>query len=1006
MSDAKHLERRALSIFEECLEVAPDQRRAHIETRCARDAELLAIALRLLEIHAGENSDSLGSDRDPSDPGSSEPDPSDRDPSDPLAIVSAAAADFVRSNRPPLAQSGTRLGPWEVLERIGSGGMGEVFRGRRADGTFEREVAIKRLRPDSADSEILARFQRERRVLAALDHENIARLLDAGADDAGDPFLVMEYVRGERIDEYCDRRAFDVDRRIQLFLKVCDATQHAHRLGITHRDIKPANILVTGEGGHGQLGEPKLLDFGIAGVFGERRLANESTLTVDPLRYMTPAYASPEQLERRPLTAASDLYSLGIVLYELLTGLPPHELASCSPVEIERIVSEETPELPSRCVDSTRTPSERAPPDERARRRSATTVALRRELRGDLDRIVMMTLRKEPDRRYASVGDFADDLRRYLAGRPVRAQRDTLLYRTTRFVRRNRTPVALAALVLSAITAALVVSLDAKDDAEAARVAAEIDRGKAIAAQSLAEDGLADSDAVTAFLTEMLGSSDPWEMGRDVTVRAVLDRAATEVETRFGSRPLIAARIHAAIGRAYTRLGVLEPALEHAQRALDTFETQLPDSDARVRDVLFVLGMTHKTAGRFDLARSALERSLAATRLALGDDAVEVYSLENDIAGVMRSMGRYELAEPRFRAAIAGLERLRGPRSVTLCQVVNNLGLLLLQTRRFDEAHALLERARSLYAEHFDPDFPESLVVEHNLAKLLVEEKRFDEALTALEPLRPRFERVFGADHPQMTLTLNVLSTALAETGRRTEALEVRDTILESARSRHGPRSVEAGVAALRASELRFRMGSIEESEALTYEAMVILEALGSSANPDRALSLRAHSVTCNRLGRHAEAVADLLTSLDFLRSTESPDGEIARALFDLANLQARIGDAEGAIRSGREWLDVAAEERRRATDRALLVLKNTAAHLMNRGRRHEAAEFAIEAYLRACERHGASAPALLPFVDSLAKIHATGESAQSEFWQDERARLRGATSDSKSPTTAENQGK
>jgi serine/threonine protein kinase len=548
MADGADLERRALRIFEDALDRDERDRRAYLAEVAGQDRELLRAASRLLDEHDGVGGP-------PSTRGGS--------PRDPVAIASAAASRVVTA---PTRESvsGQRLGPWEIVERIGAGGMGEVFRGRRADGAFEREVAIKRVRAGVGDEEVVARFHRERRVLAALEHEHIARLLDAGTDESGDPFLVMEFVAGERLDEYCDRRRLDVEARIRTFLAICDATQHAHRLGVLHRDLKPANILVA-VSGDPPAGVPKLLDFGIAGVFGDRRLAGEPTLTIDALQYMTPAYASPEQLRREPLSPASDQYSLGVVLYELLTGTLPHDLGARSPAEMERIVSEESPPLPSQGIETQLTTPERPPPAERAARRSATTAALRRRLRGDLDRIVMMALRKEPERRYATVGDLAEDLRRFLDGRPVRAQRDTLRYRTLRFVRRNRAAVVIASSVLASITIALIVALDALAAARVARSDAEVDRGAAVAAKALAEQGLADSDAVTAFLTEMLASGDPWEMGRDVLVRDVLDRCAAEVEARFGSRPLIAARIHATIGRSYTRLGVLAPARLHAE---------------------------------------------------------------------------------------------------------------------------------------------------------------------------------------------------------------------------------------------------------------------------------------------------------------------------------------------------------------------------------------------------------------------------------------------------------
>jgi eukaryotic-like serine/threonine-protein kinase len=971
MGDPLDLERRALAIFEECIDLEAADRTKVLAARCGGDVELSRAVSRLLTLHDTEGSTSIGS--------------SSRG-SDPARIVGAAAAAMVDEELPTATEAGSRLGPWAIVRRIGRGGMGEVFLGRRADGTFEREVAIKRLRATGLDAELVARFHRERRVLASLDHENIARLLDAGEDESGDPFLVMEYVAGERIDHYCDRLALGVDHRIRLFLKVCEATQYAHRLGFIHRDLKPANILVA-ESESGGEGVPKLLDFGIAGVLRERTLEGDSKLTVDPLRYMTPAYASPEQLKRAPLTVASDQYSLGIILYELLTGALPHDFTSCSPAEIERS-REETPPPPSQRAETTAATIDEPAAELRASRRAATPAALRRRLRGDLDRIVLMALRPEPDRRYASVADLADDLRRSLDGRPVRAQPDSAWYRVSRFVSRNRLPVAIFTGVVIAIGSALVVTLDALDDSKSAKAAAEVDRGRAVNAKALAEEGLADSDAVTAFLTEMLASGEPWEMGRDVAVREVLDRSAAEVDARFGSRPLIAARIHATIGRAYARLGVLEPARHHAERALSLFEARLPDSDARVRDALSVVGMVHKAAGHFDLALAAFERLLLAVRSEFGEESSSRYSLENDTGGVLRAMERFDLAEPRFRLAIEGFERLRGAESAELCQPTNNLGVLLLQTGRFDEAEIHLDRSQNLYALHRPPDHPESLVVEHNRGLLRIKTRRYQEAFDLLQPLLARFETVMGQDHPQTSETRNLVASALMDLGRGAEALALRDASVESAQRAHGPRSIEAGEALLRAAELRFRTGEVEAAEAQTYEAMVILEALAPPENPERARAFRAHSVTLSRIGDLAPAIFELEQSLASLRASGRDDDEVARAWLDLANLQVRAKDPHGAVRSGLNWLAMSQDEVAAASDRALLMLRNTAAHLANLGCRSAADDLLQTAYRVACDREGPAGTNTAKVIQSLARLHASPTSPQHEFWAREQERL------------------
>ena len=332
------------------------------------------------------------------------------------------------------ANLGRRLGAYELTGELGRGGMGAVYLARRADGRFEQQVAVKLLKRGTDTEEVLRRFHAERRILARLEHPNIARLLDGGETDDGLPFFVMEHVAGLPLTAFARRHALSVDARLALFAKVCAAVQFAHQNLVVHRDLKPGNILVTAGG------EPKLLDFGLARLVGPADGdAAALEITVDEARRLTPAYASPEQVRGAALTTVSDVYSLGALLYELLTGQPPHRFSGPhpSPVELLRVVGEQEPLRPSLAAD----------PRTRAR------------LRGDLDNIVGLAMRKDPARRYASVGEFADDLSRHRLSRPVRARPDTLRYRTAKFVGRNRVGVAVGALVLAALTAAGIVTL-------------------------------------------------------------------------------------------------------------------------------------------------------------------------------------------------------------------------------------------------------------------------------------------------------------------------------------------------------------------------------------------------------------------------------------------------------------------------------------------------------------------------------------------------------------------
>jgi serine/threonine protein kinase len=348
-------------------------------------------------------------------------------------------------------RAGRRIGVYQIVEEIGQGGMGEVYRAVRADGQFTKEVAVKLVRGGFDSKFVVERFRTERQILATLDHPNIAHLLDGGTTDDGIPYLVMELIEGDRIDHYCDDRKLSITERLKLFRHVCAAVQYAHQRLVIHRDIKPSNVLVTKDG------VPKLLDFGIAKIF-DPTAADGGETTIG--RPMTPEYASPEQIRGEPITTASDVYSLGVVLYQLLTGRSPYPGETRSTLDLARAVCDTDPGRPSTVVlkpQPARNADQSAPvtPEDVSTSREGSPARLRRRLEGDLDNIVLKALRKEPQRRYASVEQFAEDIRRHLDGLPVSAVKDSFRYRTGKFVRRNRLGIAAASLVALSLAAGI-----------------------------------------------------------------------------------------------------------------------------------------------------------------------------------------------------------------------------------------------------------------------------------------------------------------------------------------------------------------------------------------------------------------------------------------------------------------------------------------------------------------------------------------------------------------------
>ena len=429
----------ATAIFHAALERPPDRRPSFLAEACREDQSLRANVEALL---AGDERANAAGDPLAVDPARA------LFPDVPtLDVATQTRADSEAA--PATAMEGRRFGAYRILHEIGSGGMGSVYLADRVDDTFHKRVAIKIVRPGFADAEIPGRFRQEREILAALDHPTIARLIDGGSTEEGVPYFVMDYADGEPIDMWCDRHKADVTRRLELFRAVCSGVQHAHDHLVLHRDLKPANIFVTADGG------VKLLDFGIAKLLARDAVPGTSADTVTGMRVMTPRYASPEQVRGEPLSVTSDVYALGVVLYELLTGHWPYRTQGRLLHEVTRAICEEEPTVPSTVIDQV----DDAAPDTETMHpltpelisavREGAPVRLRRRLEGDLDTILLKALAKDPIRRYSSVAQFSEDVRRHLEGMPVAAREDSYWYRASKFVRRH--PVGIAAAILVTI---------------------------------------------------------------------------------------------------------------------------------------------------------------------------------------------------------------------------------------------------------------------------------------------------------------------------------------------------------------------------------------------------------------------------------------------------------------------------------------------------------------------------------------------------------------------------
>ena len=539
--------------------------------------------------------------------------------------------------------------------------MGTVYLAARADEHFHKRVALKIIRSGAHSADVVRHFKRERQILAGLDHPNIAKLLDGGTTDDGLPYLVMEYIEGEPLLDYCDSRSLPISDRLKLFQSICAAVQYAHRNLVVHRDIKPANILVAEDG------SPRLLDFGIAKLLNPEVSGESPTATAIA---MTPAYASPEQARGERVTTATDVYSLGVVLYEVLTGHHPYRFASRQPLDVLRAVVEQEPENPSTAVVRTDESTVlegaqpiRLTPDSVARTREGSPEKLKRRLRGDLDNILMLALRKEPYRRYASVEAFSDDVRRYLEGLPVGARKPTVGYRAGKFLRRHAVGVAAALGV-----AVLLLGFALAVTVQSARVARERDLAEKERATAQRERETA--QRVSAFLVDLFKVSDPSEArGNTVTAREVLDKGAAKIAAELKDQPEVQAALMDTMGAVYRNLGLYDKAIPLLQQALETRKALLGNEHLEVAKSLTSLGTVALEKGDYAAAEDLYREALGMRRRLLGNDHLDVAAGANNLANALRSKGdvagaEASIARPSpYGASCAGTTIRRWPRA-------------------------------------------------------------------------------------------------------------------------------------------------------------------------------------------------------------------------------------------------------------------------------------------------------------------------------------------------------
>ncbi len=796
--DAAQRWQRVQDVFHAALDRPASERRAYVDAACGEDAAMREQVLGMLT--ADDEGHAL------------------------LDGGLAAAADQVLAAS-PAPFGGQAFGPYRVLGVLGEGGMGVVVRARRDD--LGAEAAIKILRDSTLSPARRERFAFEQRALAQLDHPAIARLFDADVLPDGTPWFAMELVDGVPLNEYCRTNALPVDARLRLFREVCEAVRHAHARAILHRDLKPSNILVRPDG------SPKLLDFGISKPL--EAVDDAAQMTRTGMRMMTPAYASPEQARGEGLGVHSDVYSLGVVLHELLTDRLPFDLAGRTPSEAAIVLTQQSVRRPSVVAAE-----------------SGRAAGLGRDAWKDLDVLCLTAMHRDIERRYRTVDALIADVDRYLAGRPLVARGDAWSYRAGKFLRRHAAAVSAAAVAL-VVLVALVAFYTVRLAAERDRVAAQAARTERI--QKFMTDLLQGGDAQagpsdTLRVVTLLekGLQDARQLAAEPGVRATLERTLGEIflnrgQVETADSALTAALRHVPERDVDERIRVMndvamlrdlqgrwDDAERLARDALTLGRRELPADHDRITDALGTLGRVTSERGEYAKAVPLLEEAVQRYSASAKPSAERLVSM-SDLANAWYYLGELDRSDSLNRLILAGSRALHGPRHPSVADDLINLGNILGQRGRYAEADTLLREALDIERGWYGADSPQAADAANQLAANLLFMHREAEADSLLRGTLASFERAYGRDHPRVALVLTTLANAQNRGGRAAEALANYQRAYEIYRRTYGPHHDRVGIALANLGDFHMRHGDLRRAEQYFRDALLAYDGAGP---PDR----------------------------------------------------------------------------------------------------------------------------------------------------------------------------
>jgi len=857
------------ALLDHVFDLRPDEAAVYLDRACAGDLDLRAQVDAL-----------LAADRDAS-----------QFLDQPLTFQLNAPATGVSGDAAESAPAepfaiGRHIGPWILDEVLGRGGMGTVYTAHRADAEFEQTVALKVVKRGLDTDEILARFRRERRILARLQHPHIARLIDGGITDDGLPYFAMEHVQGVTITEFCRERNLSLDATLALFADVCRAVRHAHQHLIVHRDLKPANILVTPDG------QVKLLDFGIAKLLNPDD-ADESETRSTGSR-LTPTYAAPEQFRGEQPTTATDVFSLGIVLYELLTGERPRRTPAGgttidAPSAVRRKAGQTTPDVKTSATTT-----------------AATTTHAWKHLVGDLDNIVLMSLREEPDRRYASADALLEDLERHRAGLPVRATRPTLGYLGRTFVRRYRVGLAVGAAALAALLVGLVAAVWQGQVAARERDRAVQEAGKAV--------------AIKDFVLDLFRQSDPYASGgQDVTVASLLARGTQRLDSAMVDQPEIQAEMADVLGQVYTSLGAYDQALPLLERSFTTRRSLFPGDHPQVASSLRSLGVVMLFRAEFDSSERHLRDALRMQERTLGKNSPEYTVTLGDLAALKTETGEFAAAESLNRQVL-DLDRRRHAHAEVAADL-NNLGTNLQRSGRFQEAIPLFMESIELRTRDLGPDHPLTILVLHNLAAAYGQTQQFARAESLYRIVVAKRQRLLGPEHLDVARTLSMFGTLSEGMGKYPQADSMFRMALEIRERMLGRDHADVAETVNNLAVLHYRRGNYETAGGYFERCAAIWQSRLGPDHPSTLTTASNLAIVRREQGRYAEAENAMRKLLAAQAAALGPDhwlsGQLSMHLGQLLRLK---GDTEAAERTLRASL---ATRRRIEGERHIKVGEN-----------------------------------------------------------------------------------